>query len=148
MKVQFAATISCWALLDLQPAEEFDPEDPFKFDDSCDLNEEPKLPLPMPYFDRRARAPAPAPMIMNDVFSRVKSDPTTQVGGAPTGNDLLQRRGMTQSMPNLHSSRSLYNRGIGHSVLSSATEFASGGKLGKLTMRALVQEFEALLEDL
>ncbi len=53
---------------------------------------------------------------------------------------------MAMSMPNLHSSRSTHNRGIGYSVLSSVAE--SGGKQGKRDLRARIEDFESLLEDL
>ena len=144
---QLADMVSCLASLDLQPTE-------LVFEDPCSessiggcQNEESKLPPPRPYFDRHARTPPPAPKLMQDIFSRVKSDvtPITHRCGAST-EFVLQHKGMTQSMPNLHSSRSMYNRGLGYSVLSSATE--CGGKPGKHAMRARVEEFEALLEDL
>ncbi len=145
---QLADMISRWASLDLQPTEEFEFEDPCsdRSSDGCDRNEESKLPPPRPYFERHMRAPASTPMPMQGVFLRVKSDPITQMCGAPTSSMLMQSRGMTQSMPNLHSSRSLYNRGIGYSVLSSATE--RGGQPEKHALRARVEEFDALLEAL
>ncbi len=144
---QLADVISCWASLDLEVTEEFEFEDPCSdsSSDDCGRNVESRLPPPMPYFDRHARTPAPPLLLNQGVFSRVNSSPTTMFV-AVAGNDLLQKKGMTQSMPNLHSSRSLYNRGIGYTVLSSATE--CGHEQGKHAMHARVREFEALLEDL
>jgi hypothetical protein len=147
VKEQFANFISCWVSLDLQQTEEIGIEDPFPDSSSaaeCNQNEESKMPPPVPCFDRHARAQRPAPMLMQGNLSRVKS--ASHLCGAPASITLLQRKGMTQSMPNLHSSRSMYNRGIGYSMLSSATE--CGGQSGKHAMRARVEEFDALLEDL
>jgi hypothetical protein len=151
---QLANVISCWDSLDLEVTEEFMFEDlcSHNSSDICGRNVESKLPPPMPFFDRRAHTPAHAytpahaPLLMQSVFSRVSSSPTMHVCGSPTGNELLQTKGMSQSMSNLHSSRSLYNRGIGYSVLSCATE--CGDKQGRNSMHARVQEFEALLENL
>jgi hypothetical protein len=146
---QLSEMLSCWALLDLEPTDEFQFEDPCAESspaDECERNEESSLPPPLPYFDRRERAPHPAPMIMQGVFSRIKSSPISQLCGPTTSNKLMQRKGMTQSMPNLYSSRSMYNRGIGYSVLSSFTECE--GQPGKHAVRARLTEFEALLEGL
>jgi hypothetical protein len=145
---QFADMISSWTSLDLEEKEEFEFEDPCSDTSSnCSgRNVESKLPPPMPCFDRHTRKSAPSPSLIQGVISRASSSPITQKCGIPTGNELFQTRGMTQSMPNLHSSRSLYNRGIGYSLLSSASE--CGEKEGRRARRARVQEFEALLGDL
>ncbi len=136
---QLAYMMSRWTSLDLQLTEEFNFKDPC-YDQDCNRNEESKLPPPMPYFDRQTHAPAPAPLLARGIFSRVKSDS----GGAPNGNELLQ--GMAQSMQNLYTSRSIYNRSIGQSELSSDTE--CGGQQGTHAMRARVREFDTLLEGL
>ncbi len=133
------------AQLDQKPMEEMEMEDP-----SCDgtteaydIGEESNLPPPLPYFDRRTHATSSAPMIMQTAISRVSSSPSNE---GKRGRDILQSRAMAMSMPNLHSRRSTYNRGIGYSVLSNAAE--CGDKQGKRDLRARIEEFESLLEDL
>ncbi len=112
--------------------------------DSCYTNEESNLPPPMPFFDRRTNATASAPMLLQGVLSRARSSSPSR--GALGGRDLLQSRAMTLSMPNLHGSRSTYNRGIGYSVLANDTECAL--YQGKQSLRSRIEEFETLLEDL
>ena len=116
--------------------------------DSSDNSEESILPPPMPFFDRRTNATASAPTLMQGVLSRARSSSPNREDacGAPRGQEVLQARTMTKSMPNLHSSRSTYNRGIGCSVLANTAE--CGGNRGKQLLRSRIEEFDALLEDL
>ena len=140
------------ALLDVNATNELELEDPCSDSftevfDSGDTSEESDLPPPMPFFDRQTNATASAPMLLQGVLSRARSSsPSRGACGAPRGRDVLQKRAMAVSMPNLHSSRSTYNRGIGYSVLTNVTE--CGGKQGKQALRSRIEEFESLLEDL
>jgi hypothetical protein len=117
---------------------------------SCDSttetheSEESNLPPPLPYFDRRTHAAASAPMIMQGALSRASSSSPTR--GASRRRDVFQAKAMAMSMPNLHSSRSTHNRGIGYSVLSSVAE--CGRKPGTRDLCARIEEFESLLQDL
>ena len=119
-----------------------------EFNDNSDNVEESDLPPPIPFFDRRSNATASAPMLMQGILSRARSNSPNRgaYGDRPRGRDVLQARAMTMSMPNLHSSRSTHNRGIGYSVLSNAGE--SGGLKGKQSLSARIEEFDSLLEDL
>ena len=133
------------ALLDLNPTDGL--EGPSSNIEDTDSGEESNLPPPMPLFDRRTNATASAPMLLHGVLSRARSSsPNRGACGAPRGRDVLQTRAMAVSMPNLHSSRSTYNRGIGYSVLANAAE--CGGKQGKQALRSRIEEFETLLGDL
>jgi hypothetical protein len=108
------------------------------------------LPPPIPYFDRRNNATASAPMLMQGILSRARSaSPDKGAGVAPRavgGRDVFHARAMTKSMPNLHNSRSTHNRRIGSTVLSNTAE--CGGTRAKQVLRARIDEFDALLEDL
>ena len=118
-------------------------------DDKCEINEESDLPPPIPFFDRRTNATASAPVLLQGLLSRARSSsPNRGACGAPTrrGRDVFQTKAMTMSMPNLHNSRSTYNRGIGYSVLSNLAE--CGGNAGKQVLRSRIEEFDTLLEDL
>jgi hypothetical protein len=119
-----------------------------EFNDSGDNFEESDLPPPVPFFDRRANATASAPMLMQGVLSRARSNSPKRgaLADRPRGRDFLQAKAMTVSMPNLHSSRSTHNRGIGYSVLSNKGE--SGVLGGKQSLTARIEEFDTLLEDL
>ena len=141
------------AQLDVKPVDELELE----LEGPCDStttvdydsgdNCESDLPPPMPYFDRRTNATASAPVLLQGVLSRARSSsPNKSTCGVSRRRDVMQTRAMTMSMPNLHSSRSTYNRGIGYSVLSNNTE--CGGNAGKNVMRSRIEEFESLLEDL
>jgi hypothetical protein len=115
--------------------------------DSFDNSEESRLPPPMPYFDRRTHAAASAPTLMQTVLSRARSSsPRRGASDTPKGEEMRQARAMTQSMPNLYSSRSMHNRGLGYSVLSKVSE--CGVKQGEKASLVRVQEFETLLEGL
>ncbi len=108
---------------------------------------ESRLPPQMPCFDRRVHAAAFAPSLIKGKLSRARSSsPSGRASEVPREQELRHARAMAQSMPNLHTNRSVYNRGIGFSVLSTASE--CGDKQGYQTSRARVQEFEALLEGL
>ena len=115
--------------------------------DNIDITDESRLPPPMPYFDRRIYAASPAPSLIHGVLSRARSSsPCRRSPHEPRGRVLCHGGAMAQSMPNLHSSRSMYNRCIGYSMLSSASEL--GDKQGEQANRARVAEFDALLEGL
>jgi hypothetical protein len=66
--------------------------------------------------------------------------------GFPRGREMSQARSMAQSMPNLHTNRSMHNRSVGYSLLSHASE--CGDRREAKGSRARVQDFDALLEGL
>ncbi len=138
-------------LLDVTPPEEMEVEGPYcnsnaETDNSDENGEETFLPPPMPYFDRRTNATASAPMLMQDTLSRARSSYSPESDTTPRGREILQARTMTKSMPNMHTSRSAHNRGIGYSVLSKTAE--CGGNRGNQVLRSRIEEFDALLENL
>jgi hypothetical protein len=143
--------------LDVKPTDQLEWEGQLCYgtteaDDSSEKYAGPVLPPPKPYFDRRTNATASAPMLMQGVLSRARSSsPNRDTCGASRAvdrRDVLQSRVMTQSMPNLHNnSRSMYNRGIGCTVLSNTAE-CGGGRTKKQVLRTRIDEFDSLLEDL
>ena len=62
------------------------------------------------------------------------------------GKVFLNTRAMTQSLPNIHSSRSVHNRILGHVLLAKPSE--SGNAAKSQSRRARVEEFDMLLQDL
>ena len=107
--------------------------------DKTSWSEESRLPAPQPFYERRASDPR-ATAFTQGVFARARSSSPNR--RAP-GREFLN---MTRSMPNLHVSRSLHNRGIGLSVLSNSSE--CGDAKGTKLLSARVKEFEALLEGI
>ncbi len=144
--------VSTFTQLDVKLTDESDLEAPYsdsttEIYDGGDNGEESNLPPPMPFFDRRTNATASAPMLLQGVLSRARSSsPNRGTCGVLRGRDLFKTKAMTMSMPNLHSNRSMYNRGIGHSALDSVAE--CGGNQGKQVLRSRIEEFDTLLEDL
>uniref|UniRef100_A0A7S0QZY8 Uncharacterized protein n=1 Tax=Cryptomonas curvata TaxID=233186 RepID=A0A7S0QZY8_9CRYP len=137
------------AQLDVKPTDELEMycDGTAEVYDSGDNSEESNLPSPLPFFDRRINATASAPVVLQGVLSRARSSsPNRGACGAPRGRDIFQARTMTVSMPNLHSSRSTHNRGIGYSYLDNAAD--CGGNQGKHDLRSRIEEFDTLLEDL
>ena len=140
-KDQFAHIISCWASLDLQPTDDFELADLFP-DRSSGLDRNGNLQL---CIDRCTSAPAPASRLIRGAFSMAETSPITHMcGGQET--EIIAEKKTTRTTQKLHSCRSRYNRSIGYSMLSSASE--CGGMQGMHAMRARVQEFEDLLEGL
>jgi hypothetical protein len=143
------------AQLDVKSTHQLEWEEPScdgttEADDPNENGYESILPPPMPYFDRRTNATASAPMLMQSILSLARSvSPDKGAGVAPRaigGRDIFHARAMTKSMPNLHNSRSTHNRGIGCTVLSNTAE--CGGTRAKQVLRARIDEFDALLDDL
>lgn len=115
---------------------------------SSDSSEESRLPPPLPCFDRRAHAPVSAPSIMQGILARARSSSPSSRAEFPRGRELGESTAMTQSMPNLGSTRrSIHNRGIGYSVLSSLTERGDTQESPE-ARKANVSEFEGLLKGL
>jgi hypothetical protein len=143
------------AQFDINPTDQLEWEGPFcdgttKADDRSEKIDGSVPPPPMPYLDRRTNATASAPILLQGILSRARSSsPNRDICGAPRAvgrRDVLQSRVMTQSMPNLHNSRSTHNRGIGCTLLSNTAE--CGGGRAKEVLRARIDEFDSLLEDL
>ena len=117
----------------------------------CDQKEESELSPPMLYFDRKTRTSVSASdskrnLFTHNILPKIKSSPNICEDQKRNEIRVLQRNPMTQSMPNLQSNRSLHNRSIGYSVLSSTTECSV--QQGKNSACAQVQSFEFLLSQL
>ena len=63
-----------------------------------------------------------------------------------TAKELLRTSGMAQSLPNMHSSRSIHNRVVGFALLSKPSESGNDDKVRTLHTR--IQEFDLILEEL
>jgi hypothetical protein len=142
------------AQLDAKPTEVLELEGAYSdcttevCDNSHDISEESNLPPPLPFYDRRTNSTSSAaPVLMQGIMSRARSSSPNRGAprGAPRGRDIFQSRAMTMSMPNVHSNRSTYNRGIGFSDLDNVAEW--GGQ-GKQALSSRIDEFDSLLEDL
>ena len=107
-----------------------------------DSSEKSSLPPPMLFFKFECRSKAlPAPYIMQEVLTRARSNSPNRCA---SGRHFLLN--VTKSMPNLHSNRSMHNRGIGLSVLTDSSE--CGCEQGKRILSSRVQEFDELLEGI
>ncbi len=108
-------------------------------------NETSQLHPPALYFDRRVRTAVPLPSLMPCVsISSASSSGVTSPD--LIRNQILRSRGMSKSMPNLHSSRAVHNCELGRAVLSNGSE--CGTAQDKHKSHARIQEFENLLKDL
>ncbi len=107
-------------------------------------SDESNSPPPMPYyFERRTSAPRAQPLSSGFLLRARSSSPNRCASGI-SGREYLQSKAM--SMPNLLSSRSTHNRGIGLSVLTEASE--CGQTQGTKLRCSRMEEFEALLEGM
>ncbi len=124
------------AHLDVKPTDELELQGPCsdsnEFYDNGDTRQDSSLRPPKPF------------LLLQGVLSRATSSSPNR--GACGGRGVLRAMTMTMTMPNLHSSRSTYNRGIGFYVLADDAE--CGVNRGKQALRSRIEEFETLLEDL
>jgi hypothetical protein len=91
---------------------------------------------PPAYFDRRVRAPVPSLLPL----SCSQRPPSCNNLQDLSKDGIFRTKGMAQSMPNLHSSRSVHNCYIGCTILSNPSE--CGATQERQKSRARVQEFE------
>ncbi len=98
---------------------------------------------PVPYFDRRSTVYTSLLHIDENVSSG-RSHSLNRAEGRH-GRDLFRSTNMTRSMPNLSTSRSLHNRGVGI-ALSNSSE--CGGGKGRILLLARAEEFEQLLDGI
>jgi hypothetical protein len=104
--------------------------------------EEMGMPPPKLEFDRSHRAQLiPAIRPLHESLARAHS--TSPPKHEQLAKEFLRSRGMTMSLPSLHSSRWTHNRAVGNEILSQPSECGRTP-----ATRNRIKEFELLLKDL
>jgi hypothetical protein len=104
--------------------------------------EDSHMPPPKPCFVKNAQ-PQSSPGLLTNL---VRSQSLSPRSRGQTARSFVVSRNMSQSMPNLQSTRSTHNRSMGLTSLLEPSKLVVSEQKAKLQSR--MEEFESLLEDL